>query len=541
VTVRHGPLLLLLLFVFLATGTAAQELSFGEGGWLQVSNLLEFQAGRDPTLDSDELTRQFDQFILDYLQGDLRLGLRAEFYRDSIQPEFGDADYDQITQKYAEWSRPDLRIRVGNGYAILGRGLLFRAFELPGVVRDAIFPRARYAESRDLEGVIIEGRRGPLQLLALSGRPVENPDAPYGADEVLPRRDGTVSGGRLGLQLERGIVVGASYLRADGIVEPGTEDLSGVDLSLRLDPLLAALGAQGAGLSFYGEYAGRRWQPFTDGLSTRDGRPHALYTATTLAYSSWGLSFETKRYHQFDLRINDPPTLVPEISYHLLNRMTHFLLTSDEQGAQLSLQGRLPRGWTLDLEWATARNRLLRNGRYELPKDYRLLYLSLESSPMADLQLSLFGAIGKDKFEGITHHHALGLQAQQVVRDGWALVGEFEFQQAERRIATTLINEKQRYDEIFTTLGISLAGHGTLAFQAEFSNDPAEKDDPLTFDVVEDDPRAWYGGVLDLQLSDRHRVTLFAGDRRGGTACTSGTCYEVPDFSGVELRLTSRY
>jgi hypothetical protein len=36
-------------------------------------------------------------------------------------------------------------------------------------------------------------------------------------------------------------------------------------------------------------------------------------------------------------------------------------------------------------------------------------------------------------------------------------------------------------------------------------------------------------------------VTLFAGQRREGIACTAGTCYVVEPFEGVELRITSRF
>jgi len=34
---------------------------------------------------------------------------------------------------------------------------------------------------------------------------------------------------------------------------------------------------------------------------------------------------------------------------------------------------------------------------------------------------------------------------------------------------------------------------------------------------------------------------LFLGKRRGGLACTAGTCYQVQPFEGVELRLVSRF
>jgi hypothetical protein len=32
-------------------------------------------------------------------------------------------------------------------------------------------------------------------------------------------------------------------------------------------------------------------------------------------------------------------------------------------------------------------------------------------------------------------------------------------------------------------------------------------------------------------------ISMFAGKRRGGPACTSGICYEVLDFEGIEIRL----
>ncbi|MBK7703046.1 MAG: hypothetical protein IPI34_09245 [bacterium] len=112
-----------------------------------------------------------------------------------------------------------------------------------------------------------------------------------------------------------------------------------------------------------------------------------------------------------------------------------------------------------------------------------------------------------------------------------------EHQQAER----TTFGEVSAFENTFLALGVDAAGRGTLALQVEFSNDPDEKDDPLTFDVVETEPRRWVALVAVAPLNRRHEATLFAGSRRGGTACTSGTCYLVPDFTGAELRLVSRF
>ncbi|MFH1845203.1 MAG: DUF6029 family protein [bacterium] len=512
-------------------------------GSLQAYNLFEYQVGRDPTAEADDLTKLLDQFILDYHLDNLRVGLRAERYRDSLDQQFGAPDYDEITQKYAEWSQPDFSVRIGNGYAILGRGLLFRAFELPGVVRDASFPRARYVESRDLEGVIFNGRRGPFSFTAMTGQPVVEPNLPYGGeDDFLFRRRGTVSGGRFGVELIDGLRCGGSYLATHDIQVAGAEELGAGDVEIRLHRLLPALAGAGLELRFYGEYAGRKWQPFSDGFDSRDGVPHAVYTATELYYGQWGVSFETKRYHQFNLLINDPPNLVPEFSYHLLNRTSHFLLTDDESGFQVSMQGGLPHDWSLHAETARASSRSddgFRN--YSGARRYDLYFLGIESSPLAPVQVTLYGAAGQDGTEGITGHHVGGASVKLSRDDGWSIDGSLEIQRMERRGSAFEPDAKSEFDNAFAALGVSLTSRGTVAIQAEFSNDPLEKDDPFTEDAVESTPRSWWGVAGNVQLDTNHEILLFIGDRRGGTACTSGTCYEVPDFSGIEMRVSSRF
>ena len=534
-----------LLAAALIPAAAPAGLFDDDPGVLQAGNLLEYQVGRDPTAEAEPLTEWIDQFLLDYARGDLRVGLRVERYQDSLEGAQS-ADYDELTQKYAEWSTPDLRVRFGNGYAILGRGLLFRAFELPGVIRDPAFPRSRYLESRDLDGAVLEARRGPVSLTALTGTPVEEPDSPYGAEEqFIFRRGGSVSGGRLGVALGRGATVGASYLRHEGIVQdvagPGRpEEAGAADLELRLAGLAPGLAARGLDARFYGEYAGRMWRPFRDGLDARDGVPHAIYTATELSYGAWGLSWETKRYHRFQLKVNDPPNLVPEYSYRLVNRASHFLLPSDEQGWQLAAQGALGRGWTVQAVRAQAENRLDDGfGNLRDVRRYDAWFAELASPVARSLHGAVFAAGGQDEIEGVEDRIILGLRLRHARADGWGAELDLEFQQAERKGPAA--GARSVFDDVHAALGISRAGVGALALQAEFSNDPLEEDDPLTFAEIETEPVAWWGVSGNLQLDASHEVTVFAGDRRGGTACTSGTCYLVPDFSGLELRLTSRF
>ena len=525
--------LLALAGAFAASTASAQLWGDTETGYLQASNLMEYQVGRDPSSEKDESTKLVDQFILDYTKGALRLGARFEFFHRAPDNAPSPVSYDELTQKYAEWSRPELTVRVGNSYAILGRGLLFRAFELPGVVRDASFPRARYAESRDLDGFVVTGRGGPAEVTLLSGRPVANPDFPYSDLDFIRRRAGDLSAARVRVDLGGGTRVGASYVRSD-VFE--FEEQGGVDLELRLERLVPALADAGLGLRAYGEYAGRGWQPFDDGLTTVDGTPHALYSAFELSYGAWGASFETKRYHMFNLKVNDPPSLVPEFGYHLLNRSTHVLDANDEIGSQLTVQGALPRGWTTRFEYSHAVNRRDVLGQWEDPQRYDLWFLGLESPVGRTWHAALYGAAGQDQVEDIDDRWLVGTEVTRSLSEEYSLKADVEYLKEERRT----LAEPQRFESLWTALGLSRAGLGSVAVQAEFSNDPAEKDDPFTPEP-ETDPRAWWGGVVNWQIDAHHEATLFVGERRGGTACTSGTCYEVPEFSGAELRLTSRF
>jgi len=59
--------------------------------------------------------------------------------------------------------------------------------------------------------------------------------------------------------------------------------------------------------------------------------------------------------------------------------------------------------------------------------------------------------------------------------------------------------------------------------------------------ITEDNHKVWLGANFKYQLNKQNSIQLFAGSRRGGPACNAGICYEVLDFKGVEIRLTSRF
>ena len=129
-----------LLLVLLFTAPVSAQIT--------VTGLTEMQRGEIPGSDSTAISTAYNQLNLDFTQKGLQVGLRAEIYNT-----WGaDRKTYQITQKYARWNHGVANVEIGNYYAILGRGLTLRAFELPGVVLESPIYRLRYAPAQDLEG-----------------------------------------------------------------------------------------------------------------------------------------------------------------------------------------------------------------------------------------------------------------------------------------------------------------------------------------------------------------------------------------------------
>jgi hypothetical protein len=96
------------------------------------------------------------------------------------------------------------------------------------------------------------------------------------------------------------------------------------------------------------------------------------------------------------------------------------------------------------------------------------------------------------------------------------------------------------FSDVYASAGMSRAGWGSTALVIDRSTDP-DQEDPDDFAAPGVQARVFLAGVLNAVISGRNQATLFVGERRGGRACTAGTCYEVQPFKGVELRLISRF
>jgi len=99
---------------------------------------------------------------------------------------------------------------------------------------------------------------------------------------------------------------------------------------------------------------------------------------------------------------------------------------------------------------------------------------------------------------------------------------------------------RENFTERYLSFNVARAGWGSVAFNWERTNDCLDEDPEDQLDLVVD-PNTFVNVVVSAQLSEHHTATLFVGERRGGNACTAGTCYVVEPFKGAELRLTSRF
>lgn len=514
---RAAALLFITMTVALAWPAALTAQPAGTS--ISVTNLMEAQSGNTPFTPPTNRFGFYDQLNLDVTTGEVRLGLRFEADHSS-EDQF---TYDEITQRFAEWAGPRIRVRVGNFYTILGRGLIHRSFELPGVVLDQPGLRSRYGPSRDVDGVLLEGSAGPFRAIGFSGAPNGGDVSPGLEPEGLERYVGQVSGLELSATPWPNARLGTAYTRvgtASNQRELGTAFID-------VDPLLLA-GVGGLQLPLYLEYARENatageWTSF----STADSVPHALYAGANLIRGAFTLSAEWKDYAGFRLGTNDPPSLVKEHSWQLLNRATHVLNATLEQGFQVEGSWSLP-------DWGDVTvNRSRSDGRFATgPVRFEETYVELHLAPAGwPVETTLFHDAGKDEFSFLPRRRAAGGLGRVHLTDDLSVEAQVERQSSRRA--------SENFVDLFASISVARAGLGTLAFAWERTTDPQEED-PAKAETPPVDPRHFLSGTLSAPLSDRHEIVLFAGQRRGGRACTAGTCYEVLSFKGVELRLTSR-
>ena len=258
---------------------------------------------------------------------------------------------------------------------------------------------------------------------------------------------------------------------------------------------------------------------------------YGVYGSASLNLGSFGLSAEYKNYHNILIGsgISDPPTVVREQKYKVLNRSIHVPQLQDESGIQLEAYYTFPGREMLVINYTRAVNELY------LKYHFNELFLEYTFYPGERNDLTLFGDYTSDEFKFEDARIAAGAIWDFSFSAPWSTQLHLEYQHIEREIV-----EKATLNNGVVILGVSRSPSLSLSLIWEMSNDPSLTDNPETPER-ESALRHWTGLEASYKINHTNTISLFAGKRRGGPACTSGICYEVLDFEGVEIRLKTKF
>ena len=460
---------------------------------LKGTNLAEFQYGNIPGMEPSGLTSLYNQLNLSYRHKFITIKGRIETFQPSHSEE---RSYTRLSQFSAKYSREGLYLQAGSIYQTIGRGILLRNYELPSSIWEDIGYRVRYGFYKDLQGLsagytsenfqvkLMRGRVLAVDLPPTFERLERRPDLVEAAEANYTLKDHT-----LGLAFMRQTNQGASSNYATAYLEGFINYIS-----------------------YYAEYA----------FGNNDAR--AIYGSLAFSGERIGISLEYKDYKNFLIGtgISDPPTLVKEHSSRLLNRSTHVPILSNESGYQADISFQINPGNRINLNHSLAKNILSE----EISYTFSEYYIDLESFINETWYGKVFGDYSRDPFKAENQRITAGIILEKELNE-FTVGTDLEAQSITRDFG-----ESQNLVNYYASLSLKKGSKYGVTAIFEISDDP--------FLLDEGETQITYPGIIfDYQPVHSTKLSLFAGKRRGGPACNSGVCYEVLDFEGIELRIST--
>lgn len=480
-------------------------------GQLSGNNLMEYQLGNLPYTEPSALSSHYDQLNLSYRYKGLRTSVRYEHFLSQNEG----SSYYTLSQFQVQYRKDKLELKIGNFNETLGNGLLVRGYEIAGSVFEEEAYRTRYGFYRDMLGFSAKYTGDIWYFHALRGKSLVN---------TLPP---TINPEERRIDLIEGVETGVSlYSQTLGMIL--MRNSNPVDEELFYSLLFS--GSVFSFLSYNFEYAHdlNKDLPY---LAMDDMSRYGLYGSLGFSRGSFGLSFEYKNYHNLFIGtgISDPPTAVKEQKYKVLNRSIHVPQLVDESGIQLEAYYSFANSRHLLVNYTRAVNQLFLDYRYNE------LFLEFSFFPGERHGLTLFADYTSDEFKFEDVRVAGGAVWDISIINLWSAQLHLEYQYIERTIT-----EQDVLHNGVVILGISKSPGFSLSLIWEASTDPYLTSLPGAPDP-ESKFRQWPGAAVSYKINQANTLSLFAGKRRGGPACTSGVCYEVLDFEGVEIRFKTKF
>jgi len=463
------------------------------------TNLMEYQYGKLPG-DTNSISSIYDRAVINYFNKLVKASVALEQYHTP----YDERNYLKLTQYSIQYNSDPLEVKIGNFYETIGRGLLLRSFEIPGAILEDLSYRSRHYFNHDILGFVAKYRYKSFATKAMYGRPL-NYVFPPTQDEKTRRPD--IIEAIYSDYSFKGQTVGASALR---LTNAGGS---------KAYAMATASGSLSPKISYYTEFAKNISEFAINDFSASS--PYAFYGNINLVFEKTGITAEYKNYNNFLLGsgINEPPALVKEYTYKLLNRSTHVLQPANESGYQLEAYYTFKNLSTITLNNTIAVNDF---GKKYVFQEY---FAEYDFTIKGKHDAKLFADYAEDPFALEEHRFTAGSYFEWKIFKSSNIKTEYEFQ-AFNRSGESVQNH-------VLTLGYAWKSKIICSLTTEYSND--------SFETDEDTYKVWLGANIKYQLNNENSIQLFAGQRRGGPACNAGICYEVLDFNGVEIRLTSRF
>lgn len=475
---------------------------FGSVNTLQAqfggNNIAEYQYGRLPG-DTTSISTLYDRFVGNYNYKFLKASATLEQFHTPMDG----SSYINLSQFTLQYKLKPLEIKIGNFYETIGRGTLLRSFEISGAILEDLSYRSRHYFNRDIQGVSARFQHRNFLTKVLYGSPLNYVFPPTQATEN--RRSDAIAAIYSEYSLKKQILGVAAMHHTNG-------------RNKKVFIMATASGNISPVFSYYTELA-KNVSNFAIGDFTGKAS-YAIYGGVNVALTNFGLSAEYKSYRNFLIGsgINEPPALIKEHSYRVLNRSTHVLQPLNESGYQLEFFYTFPNLSTLTLNNSMAINNFGENfvfQEYFIEYDFSLFDFG---------DIKTFADYAQDPFKLEENRISTGISADWKFPKSKSIKTDYEFQ------TFTRLNEN--YQNHIFIIGYAYRSKFVCNLVTEFTDDSF---------IVSGDSKIWVGGNVKYQVNKSNSLQLFAGERRGGPACNAGVCYEVLDFRGLELRLTSRF
>jgi hypothetical protein len=401
------------------------------------------------------------------------------------------ATFRGISKKYLLLQSDQMSLKLGNYYAVLGRGLILNCVNDERVKLD-----------RDIDGGYLKTGYGDwLEIKGLTGRAQEN-TARINASTYL--------GGQAMVSPWETVDIGGIYLRANS-----SDRTSDVNYNKPTEESFGgALGLRLWGVDYYGEYARRHTygmlDPALGWIGTDDQGGKGFYSSIGWAADGIGAVLDIKDYRNMNSLVNAPPACNRE--GRLLNS------AADEHGLQVDVtvspwefmemhgnyslaeaddRGSLWEDAYLDIRWEL-------NGRWTVSAEAR-----------ARIEDSLETEVIRRKYKGG------GVEGKWRYGDRRALILRLDAD----KFNNLYIQGPLRYNEIRTGLSWVPSGFVNLYAEMEISDQRLPE--------YENQSRWGRAGAV-INLGPGQKLEVSAGQNKGGLVCSGGYCRYEPPFKGFK-------